>query len=682
MKIFINLFFYIGYRKARSMKVETPQIIWHSKDSKFADRVYSLDFQPGTSRLATAGADEFIHIWEITREAEWKLKILSRLLGHEKEVNCIRFSSSGELLASGGQDDSLCIWKPTTEKQQVAFGHNSEDVLGFPEYWKRITVMRCMAPVISLSWSPDDCKVVVGTEDDRVTIWNVYTGKLLRQLDAHTHIVMGVSWDPKDEFIASQSSDQTVRIWKSKTSKTKKKNKSITNSNSNINDTKISPKEDVEMEINNKMGGNSENACTEINVHTGMEMTSCTTNYGEQQPKEEAGIESQNITSGTPVLLVSPSESSTPVCDLGIVQNAASQQTNKSDVKSWKLHHTIKYEVLDNCSKQKQSNLDIDMNSELVIGDCATPNNNKLSSGNSNIKRRCLFLAESATTSFFRRLDWSPKGEMLVVPTGQYLLNQETDSDNGDNKNNQILFPVSYIFLRDEYSFPAAVLPSPDGTTSSIRFNPVTFCPLKSSNTSQNQFFFKRITPQGGEDSWIFSKNGNHGEIAPRYIFSVITLAGTINIYDTQHFHPIVCIRGLHFQGMNDASWSSDGHTLAVASSDGYITIIFFEDGELGEVLIPSSVPTNTSIHSTIIEPKEKISQNSENDENIDQNSFKNNENVPIPINDNPSSSAVSEKITAFSDNISTSDQVDNQIPLPAKTKRRIAPTVLISYDS
>ncbi|XP_666874.1 hypothetical protein [Cryptosporidium hominis TU502] len=431
------------------MKVETPQIIWHSKDSKFADRVYSLDFQPGTSRLATAGADEFIHIWEITREAEWKLKILSRLLGHEKEVNCIRFSSSGELLASGGQDDSLCIWKPTTEKQQVAFGHNSEDVLGFPEYWKRITVMRCMAPVISLSWSPDDCKVVVGTEDDRVTIWNVYTGKLLRQLDAHTHIVMGVSWDPKDEFIASQSSDQTVRIWKSKTSKTKKKNKSITNSNSNINDTKTSPKEDFEMEINNKMGGNLESACTEINVHTGMEMTSCTTNCGEQQPKEEAGIESQNITSGTPVLLVSPSESSTPVCDLGIVQNTASQQTNKSDVKSWKLHHTIKYEVLDNCSKQKQSNLDIDMNSELVIGDCATPNNNKLSSSNSNIKRRCLFLAESATTSFFRRLDWSPKGEMLVVPTGQYLLNQETDSDNGDNKNNQVLFSCFlYIFKR------------------------------------------------------------------------------------------------------------------------------------------------------------------------------------------------------------------------------------------
>ncbi|KAH8582774.1 chromatin assembly factor 1 [Cryptosporidium sp. chipmunk genotype I] len=663
------------------MKVETPQIIWHSKDSKFADRVYSLDFQPGTSRLATAGADEFIHIWEITRETEWKLKILSRLLGHEKEVNCIRFSSNGELLASGGQDDSLCIWRPTTEKQQVAFGHNSEDVLGFPEYWKRITVMRCMAPVISLSWSPDDCKVVVGTEDDRVTIWNVYNGKLLRQLDAHTHIVMGVCWDPKDELIASQSSDQTVRIWKSKTNKPKKKSKSITASNSNISDTKASPKEDVEVEINNKIGGNSEQTCTEIITHTGIEVAACTANCGEQQAKEEMGIESQNITSETPTLLVAPSESSTPVYDSGVVQNTAGQQANKSDIKSWKLYHTIKYEVLDNYSRQKQSNLDVDMSSDLVIGDCATPNNSKLSSNNNNIKRRCLFLAESATTSFFRRLDWSPKGEMLAVPTGQYLLNQESENDSGDNKSNQVLFPVSYIFLRDEYSYPVAVLPSPDGTTSSIRFNPVTFYPLKSSNTSQNPFFFNRITPQGGEDSWVFSNHGNHGEVVPRYIFSVITLAGTIYIYDTQHFHPIVCIRGLHFQGMNDASWSSDGHTLAVASSDGYITIIFFENGELGEVLIPSSVPTSSSINSTM-ESKEKTFQNCENDENIHQSLLKtNHDSECIATDGNTNGSVVSEKTTGISDNASTSDQVDAQIP-PAKTKRRITPTVLMSYDS
>ncbi|OII73929.1 uncharacterized protein cubi_02731 [Cryptosporidium ubiquitum] len=658
------------------MKVETPQIIWHSKDSKFADRVYSLDFQPGTSRLATAGADEFIHIWEITREAEWKLKILSRLLGHEKEVNCIRFSSTGELLASGGQDDSLCIWKPTTEKQQVVFGQNSEDVLGFPEYWKRITVMRCMAPVISLSWSPDDCKVVVGTEDDRVTIWNVYTGKLLRQLDAHTHIVMGVCWDPKDEFIASQSSDQTVRIWKGRTSKAKKKSKPINAFNSNTNDTKTSSKEDVEMEINNKIGGNSEHACTEISLNTGPEMPACNANC-EELPKEEAGVDFQNVASGTPELLVAPSESSTPICDMGTIQNTATQQINKSDVKSWKLHHTIKYEVSDNCSKQKQNNLDIEMNPDLVVGDCATPNNTKLSSNN-NIKRRCLFLAESATTSFFRRLDWSPKGEMLVVPTGQYLLNKELENDQGDNKNGQVLVPVSYIFLRDEYSCPVAVLPSPDGTTSSIRFNPVTFCPLKSSNTSQNAFFSSRITPQNGEDSWLFSKHGNRGEIVPRYIFSVVTLAGTIYIYDTQHFHPIVCIRGLHFQGMNDASWSSDGHTLAVASSDGYITIIFFENGELGEVLIPSSVPSSTN---NTIESKEKI-QNFEYDENVDKNSFKtNNDNECIVIDGNSKQSVVSEKITASS-NISALDHVDTQIPFPPKTKRRITPTVLMSYDS
>ncbi|KAJ1607924.1 hypothetical protein OIY81_2817 [Cryptosporidium canis] len=657
------------------MKVETPQIIWHSKDSKFADRVYSLDFQPGTSRLATAGADEFIHIWEITRESEWKLKILSRLVGHEKEVNCIRFSSTGELLASGGQDDSLCIWRPTTEKQQVAFGHNSEDVLGFPEYWKRITVMRCMAPVISICWSPDDLKVVVGTEDDRVTIWNVYTGKLLRQLDAHTHIVMGVSWDPKDEFIASQSSDQTVRIWKSKVNKPKKKNKSVANSNSSAGDTKSTLKEDVEMEIIGKSGGNPELACTENTVNAGIGMTTCNTDCG-----EEAGSEAQGAISGTPVLAITASELSSPVCDLAGTQTAVGQNAGKSDVKSWKLHQTIKYEAAESCSKQKPSNLEAEASPDLVIGDTATPSNNKLSSNNTNIKRRCLFLAESATTTFFRRLDWSPRGEMLAVPTGQYLLNQETDNEKDEARNSQVLVPVSYIFLRDEYSYPAAVLPSPDGTTSSIRFNPVTFCPLKASSTSNNPFSSYRVTPQGDEDSWVFSKHGNHGEIVPRYIFSVITLAGTIYIYDTQHLHPIVCIRGLHFQGMNDASWSSDGHTLAVASSDGYITIIFFENGELGEVLIPSPVPNSSKV---ISESKEKTSQSLEIDENTDTNPLKSENGNVVSLHYNSSSqSASSIKSNAPHEGKPSSDTADHQNSPPHKTKRRITPTVLMSYDS
>ncbi|KAK6589957.1 hypothetical protein RS030_192823 [Cryptosporidium xiaoi] len=698
------------------MKVETPQIIWHSKDSKFADRVYSLDFQPGTSRLATAGADEFIHIWEIIREAEWKLKILSRLFGHEKEVNCVRFSSTGELLASGGQDDSLCIWKPTNEKQQVVFGQNPEDVLGFPEYWKRITVMRCMAPVMSLSWSPDDCKVVVGTEDDRVTIWNVYTGKLLRQLDGHSHIVMGVSWDPKDQFIASQSSDQTVRLWRSKTTKTKKKT-GLT--------LKLNQKKDVETE-------STSGVIDEKKVKEDMEKAKGDTEICEGATENTVNqaidiLERDTTVTGTNSNTIKNYSSTDNDVNMEVDditnQNLSKNEDKsiKSDIKSWKLHHTIKYETLESNFKNKQTQFEMENleNQDLVIGDCATPNNVKLSnSNNSNSggqKRRCLFLAESATTTFFRRLDWSPNGEILVVPTGQYLISKSgenrkdvgTDGSSKDiGSSNQILMPVSYVFLRNEYSYPAAVLPSPDGTTSSIRFNQVAFLPLSKndekdenglSSNQQNFFSNYRIVPPDNQDSWIFSNKTKTNEIMPRYIFSVITLAGTIYIYDTQHIHPIVAIRGLHFQGMNDASWSSDGHTLAVASSDGYITIVFFENGELGQVL---KGPVITKVNTDTTSPQSKGHCDGENTEVHDPhtllqsnlgttNTKKKKEMEEKECGAEEGVYRDVENANSKANLISSEDNNDHHIYVnntkdnntTSKIKRRINPTVLISYE-
>jgi chromatin assembly factor 1 subunit B len=48
--------------------------------------------------------------------------------------------------------------------------------------------------------------------------------------------------------------------------------------------------------------------------------------------------------------------------------------------------------------------------------------------------------------------------------------------------------------------------------------------------------------------------------------------------------------RGLHYAGLTDAAWSADGKTLFVTSSDGYVSILSFGDGELGEVYVPPEV--------------------------------------------------------------------------------------------
>lgn len=87
-----------------------------------------------------------------------------------------------------------------------------------------------------------------------------------------------------------------------------------------------------------------------------------------------------------------------------------------------------------------------------------------------------------------------------------------------------------------------------------------------------------------------------------RSIFAVLTV-DSILIYDTYHSKPLCIAKGLHYAGLTDCSWSSDGHHLVVSSTDGYISIMSFDTGELGEVYTP---PPCTSLSSSVGERSDK----------------------------------------------------------------------------
>ena len=75
-----------------------------------------------------------------------------------------------------------------------------------------------------------------------------------------------------------------------------------------------------------------------------------------------------------------------------------------------------------------------------------------------------------------------------------------------------------------------------------------------------------------------------------RSVFAVLTL-DTILVYDTHHDRPLAVARGLHYAGLTDCCWSKDGLNLMVCSTDGYVSILSFEKGELGQVYTPPALP-------------------------------------------------------------------------------------------
>ncbi|KAK4585520.1 hypothetical protein RGQ29_022965 [Quercus rubra] len=186
------------------MKGGTVQINWH--DTK---PVLTLDFHPLSSTLATGGADYDIKLWLINSDSDETEKkgptatYQNSLSYHGSAVNTLRFSPSGEQLASGADGGELILWKlhPTDTGQT----------------WKVFkTLSFHRKDVLDLQWSADGAFLISGSVDNSCIIWDVNKGSVHQILDSHFHYVQGVAWDPLAKYAASLSSDRTCRIYVNK----------------------------------------------------------------------------------------------------------------------------------------------------------------------------------------------------------------------------------------------------------------------------------------------------------------------------------------------------------------------------------------------------------------------------------------------------------------------------------
>lgn len=56
-------------------------------------------------------------------------------------------------------------------------------------------------------------RIVSGSEDNCVYMWELNSRKLLQKLEGHTEPVMSVACHPTENLIASGSLDKSIRIW-------------------------------------------------------------------------------------------------------------------------------------------------------------------------------------------------------------------------------------------------------------------------------------------------------------------------------------------------------------------------------------------------------------------------------------------------------------------------------------
>ncbi|CAK9300162.1 unnamed protein product [Gordionus sp. m RMFG-2023] len=194
------------------MKLLKPQWVNHNGCA-----IYSIDIHPNLKRFATGGLGNEcgkIVIWNmdpVVNEDKEKNdaipKILCQMDNHLSCVNCVRWSNSGEYLASGSDDKLIIIWK-------MAYKNISKDITG--EYWKSHYMLRAhVGDVLDVSWSPHDAYLATCSVDNTIIIWDALKfPDIIHVIKGHTGLVKGATWDPTGKYLATQSEDRTLRIWR------------------------------------------------------------------------------------------------------------------------------------------------------------------------------------------------------------------------------------------------------------------------------------------------------------------------------------------------------------------------------------------------------------------------------------------------------------------------------------
>ncbi|KZV60619.1 WD40 repeat-like protein [Peniophora sp. CONT] len=148
------------------------------------------------------GSEDHHHIarrflYEFTNPSDRTILILT---GHTGPVSSVVFSPDGTRVVSGSDDKTIRIWNAETGQ---AVGKPLEEHAGH---------------VNSVVFSPDGACIASGSVDKTIRIWDAETGQPAgKPLEGHTGWVNSVAFSPDGTRIVSGSDDTTIWIWNAET---------------------------------------------------------------------------------------------------------------------------------------------------------------------------------------------------------------------------------------------------------------------------------------------------------------------------------------------------------------------------------------------------------------------------------------------------------------------------------
>lgn len=130
-----------------------------------------------------------------------KWKCVNTLQAHTSMVHAVTISPDGKIFASGS-DTSIKLWELESGKQLRQLGGWFSSHSGI---------------VDTLAFSNDGEIIASGSWDETIKLWSVSTGRQIRTLKGHNSGVNTLAFSPDNQLLASGSLDCTIKLWLRKT---------------------------------------------------------------------------------------------------------------------------------------------------------------------------------------------------------------------------------------------------------------------------------------------------------------------------------------------------------------------------------------------------------------------------------------------------------------------------------
>ncbi|KAK0426224.1 hypothetical protein QR680_009597 [Steinernema hermaphroditum] len=205
-----------------------PPIYWHDRQSLLSVDISRAPLRESpvpVYKIVTSSVQNEVRVWSFSFEGDAEehrngkaplvVNFLSNLLGHMTTVNVVRFSPSGQLIASGDVDGAVIVWKignPNPESPSSKL-HIDPDMPPNKEFWIRSRPpFRHDSDVTDIAWNVDSTLLCIASNDDSLNLYHVVSGKRIWRISNFRHFPNGIAWDPLEKYVVTMSTDRKMDI--------------------------------------------------------------------------------------------------------------------------------------------------------------------------------------------------------------------------------------------------------------------------------------------------------------------------------------------------------------------------------------------------------------------------------------------------------------------------------------